>query len=101
MARKFQTPAHAKARNSYACVICGHVLKNAKYGGEYCVSYDKGGNEKFIAVFLTCDHCGTIDEVSIDITDTSTFMDVVDDVTSIPHRAKKIVAAPTEETATP
>ena len=102
MARKYQSPAHARIRKAegYSCVQCDHVLRNAVYRGEYCFVYDKQGHEKCFAVFLLC-RCGTINEVSVDMTDPDGFMTTIEDVQVVPERATKITTAPVmaEETA--
>jgi hypothetical protein len=92
MAKKYRTPAHVAAREC-TCTTCDRPLTNATYEGEYCFGYSRAGEERWLAVFLTC-RCGTINEVSLDITDGTGFMDTVDDVTSIPHRATKVTHAP-------
>jgi hypothetical protein len=89
MARQYMTPAHTRARRAYACVLCGRPLRNAHYRGEFTYVYDADGNERMTSVFLGC-RCKAINQVSVDITETTSFMDVVEDVSHIPHRAAKI-----------
>lgn len=88
--RKYKSTAHQYTRYSgFQCVGCNRGLKNARYDGEYCFGYDKQGKERWMAVFMTC-RCGTINEVTTDMTDTVGFMDAIDDVHRVPRAATKI-----------
>lgn len=88
--RKYKSTAHQYARYSgFQCVGCGRDLKNARYDGEYCFGYDKDGGERWMAVFMTC-RCGTINELTTDMTDTSGFMDALDDVRRVPRAVVKV-----------
>jgi hypothetical protein len=97
MARKYQTLAHTTAR-THDCASCDAPLINARYEGEYCYNYDKGGDERMVSVYLVC-RCGGINDVSVDVTDDDGFMTTVDEVGLVPRRAKKITTGPLTETA--
>lgn len=100
MMPEFKTKAHEHARKGgYRCAECNRTLGPAKYEGEFVFTYDREGHDKMTSVYLRCQRCDTLNDVSIDITDDDGFMNTVDNITSVPHRATKITTAPEPEAA--
>lgn len=96
----YKTEAHQNVRHGlFRCAKCERNLGPAKYEGEFVFSYDENSNPKMTSVYLKCQRCGCLNDVSMDTTDDDGFMNMVNEIAIVPHRAKKITAAPESEPA--
>jgi hypothetical protein len=97
---QYKTKAHQEARKGgYECAQCDRDLSPAKYEGEFTYAYTREGHEQMTSVYLRC-RCGCLNDVSIDITDDDGFMNRVDEIVIVPHRATKITQEPAMAEAT-
>ncbi len=85
-----KTDAHDIARHTLDCVTCDRPLRNAHYQGEFLYP--------LTIVYLLCQRCGTINEVTINTTDS--FYNVATEIDALPRQATRITSTAAMEAVT-